>query len=140
MIIKCISDISCDVDAFNSSLPMYEEALKQRGHKIQPLPFERAAGRNKLRQRRRKVIWFNPPYNNRVSTNIGKAFFHLLRKHFPPSHRLHKICNKNVIKFSYSCTPIYQTCFQLIARSSLSPTMANQNLNPVTAGISRHAH
>ena len=59
----------------------------------------------KLRQRRRKVIWFNSPYNNRVSTNIGKAFFHLLRKHFPPSNRLHKICNKNVVKLSYSCTP-----------------------------------
>ena len=58
----------------------------------------------KLRQRRRKVIWFNPPYNNRVFTNIGKAFFHLLRKHFPPSNRLHKICNKNVVKLSYSCT------------------------------------
>ena len=37
--------------------------------------------------------------------NIGKAFFHLLRKHFPPSNRLHKICNKNVVKLSYSCTP-----------------------------------
>ena len=54
---------------------------------------------------REEVIWFNPPYNNRVSTNIGKAFFHLLRKHFPPSNRLHKICNKNVVKLSYSCTP-----------------------------------
>ena len=69
------------------------------------IPFERAARRNKLRQRRRKVIWFNPPYNNRVSTNIGKAFFHLLRKHFPPSNRLHQICNKNVVKLSYSCIP-----------------------------------
>ena len=105
MIVKRLSDISCDVDAFNSSLPVYEEALKQSGHKIQPLPFERAAGRNKLRQRRRKVIWFNPPYNNRVSTNIGKAFFHLLRKHFPPSNRLHQICNNNVVKLSYSCIP-----------------------------------
>ena len=61
MIVKRISDISCDVDAFSSSLPAYEEALKQSGHKIQPLPFERAIGRNKRRQRRRKVIWFNPP-------------------------------------------------------------------------------
>ena len=103
MIVKRISDISCDVYAFSSSLPAYEEALKQSGHKIQPLSFERAVGRNKRRQRRRKVIWFNPRYINRVSTNIWKAFFHLL--HFPPSNRLHKICNKNVVKLSYSCTP-----------------------------------
>ena len=51
------------------------------------------------------IIWFNPPYNVQVKTNIGKGFFHLLKKHFPPEHRLHKICNKNVIKLSYSCTP-----------------------------------
>ena len=51
MIVKRISDISCDVDAFSSSLPAYEEALKQSGHKIQPLPFERAVGRNKRRQK-----------------------------------------------------------------------------------------
>ena len=89
----------------NRSLPVYEQALEQSGHKIQLLPFERAAGKKKLRQRRRKVIWFNPPFNNRVSTNIGKAFFYLLRKHFPPSNRLHKICNKNVVKLSYSCNP-----------------------------------
>ena len=105
MVVKRIFDISCYFDAFNRSLPVYEEALKQSGHKVQPLPFERAAGRKKLRQRRRKVIWFNPTNNNRVFTNIGKASFHLLRKHFPPSKRLHKICNKNVIKLSYSCTP-----------------------------------
>ena len=48
MIVKRISDISCDVDAFNRSLPVYEEALQQSGHKIEPLPFERAAGRKKL--------------------------------------------------------------------------------------------
>ena len=33
----------------------------------------------------------------------GKIFF--LLKHFYPNHRLHKICNCNVIKLSYSCTP-----------------------------------
>ena len=140
MIVKRISDISCDVDAFNSSLPVYEEALKQSGHKIQLLPFERAAGRKRLRQRRRKVIWFNPPYNNRVSTNIGKAFFHLLRKHFPPPNRLHKICNKNVIKLSYSCTPNMANILAAHHRGFLSPKMANQNLNSAIADISRHTH
>ena len=45
-----------------------------------------------------------------------------------------------MVKLSYSCTPIWQTSSQLTTRSSLGPTTANQNLNPVTAGISRHAH
>ena len=35
---------------------------------------------------------------------IWKAFFYLRRKHFPPSNKLHKICNKNIVKLSYSCT------------------------------------
>ena len=55
--------------------------------------------------RKCNIIWFNPPFNNQVSTNIGQAFFHLLCKHFPPNHRLCKICNKNNIKLNKSCTP-----------------------------------
>ena len=43
-------------------------------------------------------------------------------------------------KSATAVSPIWQTSSQLTTRSSLSPTMANQNLNPVTAGISRHAH
>ena len=140
MIVKHISDISCDVDTFNRSLPVYEQALEQSGHKIQPLSFEHAAVRNKFCQRRRKVIWFNAPYNNRVSTNIRKVFFYLLRKHFPPSNKLHKICSKNVVKLSYSCTPLWQTSSQHTIRGFLSPTMASQYQNPVIADISRHAH
>ena len=104
MIVKRISDISCNVNAFNHLLPVYEQVLEKSRHKIQPLSFECAAGRKKYCQKRRKVIWFNLPYKNRVSTNIGKAFFYLLWKHFSPSYRLHKIC-KNVVKLSYSCTP-----------------------------------
>ena len=30
----------------------------------------------------RKVIWFNPPYNMQVSTNIAKCFFNLLDQNF----------------------------------------------------------
>ena len=39
-----------------------------------------------------------------VSTNVGKKFLQLLRHHFPPSNRLHKIFNKNTVKVSYCCT------------------------------------
>ena len=40
-----------------------------------------------------------------VKTNIGKTFFKLLQKHFPPTHSMHTIFNKNKIKISYSCFP-----------------------------------
>ena len=53
----------------------------------------------------RKIIWFNPPYNLQVKTNIGRTFLAAINKRFPPSHKYHKIFNKNTIKLSYSCTP-----------------------------------
>ena len=58
---------------------------------------------NEKRKRKRKIIWFNPPYSKNVKTNIGKIFFKLLHKHFPPSHSFHKIFNKKSVKISYSC-------------------------------------
>ena len=56
-------------------------------------------------KRKINVIWFNPSYNEEVQTNIGKAFFNLINKHFPAHHKLHKICNKFNVKLSYSCMP-----------------------------------
>ena len=35
--------------------------------------------------------------------DYGKVFLKLLKKHFPASHVLHKIFNKNTVKISYSC-------------------------------------
>ena len=40
-----------------------------------------------------------------VKTNLGKTFFKLLQKHFPPIHPMYTIFNKNKIKISYSCFP-----------------------------------
>ena len=56
------------------------------------------------RNRSRKIIWFNPPFNKDVSTNIAKIFLKLIDKHFPRSHVLHKLFNRNNLKVSYSCT------------------------------------
>ena len=52
------------------------------------------------RNRQRYIIWFNPAFSRAVSTNFGK-FLQLLRHHFPPSNKLHKIFNKKV---RYCCT------------------------------------
>ena len=56
------------------------------------------------RNRQRNIIWFNPPFSRAVSTNVGKRFLQLLRHHFPPSNKLHKIFNKNTVKVRYCCT------------------------------------
>ena len=54
-------------------------------------------------KRKRKIIWFNPPYSMNVKTNIGKIFLQLLEKHFPRHNDLHKIFNKNSVTVTYSC-------------------------------------
>ena len=61
--------------------------------------------RKKQRTRKRNITSFNSPYNIKVKTNVGKKFFYLINKHFPPNNRLHKICNKFNVKLSYSCMP-----------------------------------
>ena len=57
------------------------------------------------KSKKRNIVWFNPSFSKHVKTNISKVFLHLLEKHFRPHHCLHKICNKNNIKVSYSCMP-----------------------------------
>ena len=57
------------------------------------------------RKRPRNVIWFNPPYNKNVKTNIGRPFISLINRSFPTDRKLRKIFNRNTLKLSYSCMP-----------------------------------
>ena len=56
-------------------------------------------------RRKRNIIWFNPPYNAQVETNVGRVFLNIVKKHFIHRHKYHKLFNKNNIKISYSCMP-----------------------------------
>ena len=101
MINKRMSDISYDKEEFDKSKPMYEKALRESGysHKLEYITPTSPPARN----RRRKIIWFNPPFCRSVKTNVGKLFLKLVKKHFPRHHRYYKIFNKNTVKISYSC-------------------------------------
>ena len=57
------------------------------------------------KNRKRKIIWFNPPYNKSVTTNVGNFFLKLIDKHFPKHHKYRQLFNRNTIKVSYSCLP-----------------------------------
>ena len=57
-----------------------------------------------MRKRRRNVIWFNPPYNKNVKTNIGEVIG-VINRSFSTGHKLRKIFNRNTLKLSYSCMP-----------------------------------
>ena len=50
-------------------------------------------------------MWFNPPWNSEVETNIGKEVLKLVDECFPPENPLSKIFNRKSVKVSYSTTP-----------------------------------
>ena len=96
---------SSNADIFNSSKEEYKTALKNSGYKNIDFKYIAENKNDNRRNRRRNIIWFNPPFSQTVSTNVGKRFLNLLDKHFPPNNQLHKIFNRNTVKVSYSCTP-----------------------------------
>ena len=101
MINKRLNDLSCNKIEFDKATPMYKKALISSGHDNK-LKFDQNKNLPK-RTRKRKTIWFNPPYSMSVQTNIGKIFFKLIDQHFSKNHKYHKIFNRNTLKMSYSC-------------------------------------
>ena len=63
------------------------------------------------KNRKRKIIWFNPPFCRLASINVGKYFLKLIDKHFKHDNILHKISNRKTLKISYTCT---KNIFQII--------------------------
>ena len=102
-ILRRINKLSSDKFIFENSKDLYNSALSNSGFKDK-IKFNPDYKRNisKNNRRKRKTIWFNPPYSNNVSTIIGKNFLTILDRHFPKSHKLHKIFNRNNVKISYS--------------------------------------
>ena len=104
---KRISDNSCNEAIFNNASPYYNERLREAGYSESMQYIEEEEGgtqtQTNRRNRRRNIVWFNPPYCKSVETNVGRTFLRLVDKHFPRTHRYHKIFNRNTIKVSYSC-------------------------------------
>ena len=46
----------------------------------------------------------NPAFNSNVKTNLEKMYLQLIKIPFPPANQLHKIINRNTVKFGYSWT------------------------------------
>ena len=96
-----LSSISFNEEEFEKAKPLYQDALRASGHNSDIKYIEgKDVDKN---QRKRKVIWFNPPFNQNVTTNVAKQFLKLIDKHFPKHHRYRKIFNRNSVKCSYSC-------------------------------------
>ena len=103
MIASRISSLSSSKEIFTKEKPFYDTALRQAGYteEIQFIEKQRPSTKKKIR--RRKVIWFNPPYSQNVKTNVAGKFLNLVDKHFSNSN-LRKYFNRQTVKVSYSTT------------------------------------
>ena len=98
---KRLSQLSSSKDIFYETAPYFEQRLASCGYN-KKLTYQQQGEnieniKNIRKNRKRNIIWFNPPYSKSLKTNIGKYFFRLLNKHFPPGHKLYKIFNKNTL-------------------------------------------
>ena len=125
-------NLSWNEEVFLNNIQPYWKALKKSSFRdeltyVEPKIWEER--NNEKRKRKRKIIWFNPPYSKNVKTNIGKIFFKLLHKHFPPSHSSHKTFNKKSVKTSYSCTRNMSSVTSAHNRSILNPPKTSFGCN-----------
>ena len=85
MINKRISELSFDEHEFNKVKHIYEKSLADSGFDYK-LKYEENSNPKSERRRLRNVIWFNPPFNSNVKSNIGKIFLNLIKKiSLPPT-------------------------------------------------------
>ena len=102
-----ISSLSSDQNAFDLAAPTYQKALAESGYNnYYKLAFEPPVENGQRKNRpRNDILWYNPPFNKNVSTNIGQRFLSLIDRCFHKEHSLRKIFNRNKVKISYSCMP-----------------------------------
>ena len=107
---KRIGELSSNQAIFNEAAKYYQNVLDKNGYK-HTLKYRSSDEQNpnSTKRRSRKIIWFNPPYNKNVATNVGKYFLMLVDKHFKRNHRLRKIFNRSTLKISYSCMPNFKS-------------------------------
>ena len=75
---KRLSTNSKNAQIFNETCPPYTEALKKNGCNTH-LQFDKTCtdkNNEKNKTRKRKITWFNPPFNINVATNLRKHSLH----------------------------------------------------------------
>ena len=116
---KRLNKISSSKANFEQEKHTYEKALTDSGYKS-PLVYTHSTPTTSTNtppkmqntKRKRDIVWFNPPFNLQVKTNVGKQFLKIIDKNFPTNHPLRKVINRNCVKVSYSCTPNIKTIMQ----------------------------
>ena len=101
---KRINKLSCNKQTFDLAAPTYNDALRNSNFDTE-LQYEPQTNNinNSRRNRTRNILWYNPPFNKNVKTNIACNFLKLVDKHFPQNNKLHKLFNRHTVRVSYSC-------------------------------------
>ena len=85
MISHRLSMLSSTEAIFNEECGPYKEALAKSGYK-EDLKYTHPQPKSK-NTRHRKILWFNPPFNLDVKTNVAAKFLKMVDKNFPKRHR-----------------------------------------------------
>ena len=105
MVEKRLSRLSSTQEIFDAEIGIDQKALDESGHKTKLSYNPSETGKtSKRKPGKRKITWFNPPFNLDVKTNIAAKFLRMITRHFPKSHPLHKTFNRHTLKVSYSTT------------------------------------
>ena len=107
---KRLSSISSNQQVFDNAKGVYQKALDDAGHSFE-LHKEPEQDAQPRRKQKRQIVYFNPPWNSALVTNIGKLFLKAVKDHFPPGHPLRPVLNRNTLKISYSTTPNMKAVF-----------------------------
>ena len=118
MIADRLSTNSSNEEIFNQAVGPYNEALSKSGYKTK-LVYRRAREPKKAKKNRnRNIVWWNPPWNASVSTNVTRVFFQLVDKHFKGT-QLQKLFNRNNMKVSYRTGRNMKTHIDSLNKSKL---------------------
>ena len=62
---RCLSKVTSNEKIFNDSIPTYQETLIKAGYNHKLTYQKQDQKKNNSQQRKRQIIWFNPPYSKK---------------------------------------------------------------------------
>ena len=80
-----LSRISANENVFKEAIPPYQNALNKSGYDHELKYEPEKATNNQPKSRKRKILWYNPPWSANCSTKIGAKFLKLVDTCFPPN-------------------------------------------------------
>ena len=96
---KRLNTISCSKEKIEAAKQISEKALEESGYGKIKLEYaekdngeaaqeEIARQQAAKKKRKRKIIWFNPPFNKSLNMDLGAQFLKLIKIHFKKNHKL----------------------------------------------------